>query len=74
LALVSGGRVLNVYPQGVQMPMPDTAWFALASMAGVLLGRWAVQRLRVEKVRRVFAVLLIAVALNFAYKTVHHFV
>jgi uncharacterized protein len=68
IALVSSGGVLAALAQGAHVPMPATAVFALGSIAGVLLGRLVVHRLPAAAVRRVFALLLIAVAVSLVVK------
>lgn len=71
MALVSLGAVASAayatHP-GLHLPAAITAVFAVATMLGMLAGRYYAQRLPAPQVQRGFAALLMLVAALFAYK------
>jgi uncharacterized protein len=69
IALVSSGGVAAALMQDVQLPMPGTAIMAVASILGVLLGRQIVHHLPAVAVRRMFAMLLVGVAISLLLQT-----
>ncbi len=64
IALVGLGGVASAVAHGAAMPAAPTALFAAATGAGMLAGRAAAGRLPARGVQRVFAVLLVVVAVG----------
>jgi uncharacterized membrane protein YfcA len=62
VALVGAGGVLTAIAQGASLPMPATLLFSCAAVSGMLLGRKLSKRLAAHHVQRIFALLLMGVA------------
>ncbi len=70
IALVSGGGVISALLQGASIPMPSSAQFAGATVAGMIAMRRIAHRLPALLVTRAFAGLLIVTALGMVGKIV----
>jgi len=68
IALVSGASVGAAVWRGVALPLDFCAYFAVASAAGMLLGRVVSRRLPEHRVQQGFAVVLTIVALGLVVK------
>jgi uncharacterized protein len=62
IALVGSSGVVAAVAHGAILPLPATAFFALATVAGMLLGRRLAARIAARQVQFVFALVLIVVA------------
>ncbi|MGL4734679.1 MAG: sulfite exporter TauE/SafE family protein [Enterovibrio sp.] len=67
VALVGAGGIATAVVQGATLPMPFTLWFALSAATGMFAGRKLSQRLPESVVQKVFAVLLVVVALGMTF-------
>lgn len=72
IALVGGGGVISALAHGVQLPMPATALFAIATAVGMLLGRRLAPRFAERTVQRSFGLTLLVVALGLGVKAIAH--
>ena len=68
IALVGSGGIMSALAHGVTLPMPVTAYFAVATACGMAGGRMLAARAPEALVQRIFAVVLIVVALGLIYK------
>lgn len=68
IALVGCGSVAAALGQGAQLPLPETALFAIATAGGVGLGRGLSPRLSEAAVQRAFALVLLVAAGSMAFK------
>ncbi len=68
IALVGSGGVVAAMARGAMLPLPATAYFALATAGGMLLGRRLAARIAGKHVQFGFALVLIVVALGMGIK------
>lgn len=68
ISLVGSVAVGSALLHGAQLPLAFSVSFALTSIAGVLLGRRLARFLPAHSVQRLFAVMLLCVAVSFLWK------
>ena len=68
IALVGSGGVISALADGVQLPMPATAMFALATAMGMLLGRRLLTHVSECQIQRGFSLTLLVVATGLLVK------
>ncbi|MGL5336568.1 MAG: sulfite exporter TauE/SafE family protein [Enterovibrio sp.] len=64
VALVCTGGIATAVMQGSVLPLPFTLWFALSTATGMIIGRSLSRRLAEHTVQKIFAGMLIIVALS----------
>ncbi|MBY0573013.1 MAG: sulfite exporter TauE/SafE family protein [Undibacterium sp.] len=70
ISLVGSVAVVSAVSHGVNLPLTFSIFFALSSVAGVLLGRRIANYLPSDVVQMIFAGLLLCVAISFLYRAV----
>ena len=70
IALVGTGGVISAVMHGAELPLQSTCLFALATIAGMLLGRKLVAHLPPKNVQIGFSVMLIVVAVGLTLKAI----
>ena len=68
IAMVGTGGILSAVAHGVQLPMPVTLLFALATATGMTIGRKLAAHSPEALVQRIFSLVLVMVASGLIYK------